>query len=592
MKFGVLALDYDGTISNGAGVHPEVRAAIGEARARGIAVLLVTGRVVPELRREIGDLRLFDAVVAENGGVLLLPDSGRLRVLGHPPPAEFLDALRDAGVSFSLGLCVIEADADAAPAFLKALRRLQTPVVLVFNRDRLMALPQGVSKATGLHEALESLRLSGHNAIAIGDAENDHPLLEAVEIGAAVAWGSPALRAIADHVIVGQDPGAVATYIRQAYQQPHLSPPRSTRRTLLLGRTADDQPLMLSVLGRNVLIAGDPRSGKSWVAGLLCEQLILHRYSVCVIDPEGDYRPLDSLPGVIVIQAHETPLRLADLARLLSYPDFSVVVDLSRLRPDGKRDQVRSLLLLLRELRRRAGLPHRVVVDEAHYFLHDEDVAGLIDDERAGYTLVTYRATALHSAVRASVGAVIVTRETDPLETAALAAAYGAPGDREAWTETLAHLPLDEAALLPSAEEAAGQLRRFRIAARLTHHVRHKSKYVDVPVPASQAFVFTRDGLPIGVRIRTLADFAQTVIDVEPEVLIEHLRRGDVSRWLNEVFGDRELAERARELENRVQLSGHADVADALVEIIEDRYGSAYLADRSGRRGDGAWPSG
>ena len=53
----------------------------------------------------------------------------------------------------------------------------------------------------------------------------------------------------------------------------------------------------LAVRGRNVLVTGDAKSGKSWVAGLLCEQLILHGYCVCVIDPEGDYSSLEGLPA-------------------------------------------------------------------------------------------------------------------------------------------------------------------------------------------------------------------------------------------------------------------------------------------------------
>ena len=60
-----------------------------------------------------------------------------------------------------------------------------------------MVLPQGVSKATGLHAALRLLRRSEHNAVGVGDAENDHALLGACELGVAVGWGSPALQATA-----------------------------------------------------------------------------------------------------------------------------------------------------------------------------------------------------------------------------------------------------------------------------------------------------------------------------------------------------------------------------------------------------------
>jgi hydroxymethylpyrimidine pyrophosphatase-like HAD family hydrolase len=37
-----------------------------------------------------------------------------------------------------------------------------------------------------LVEALGDLGLSAHNAIAIGDAENDHALIEVAEVGVAV----------------------------------------------------------------------------------------------------------------------------------------------------------------------------------------------------------------------------------------------------------------------------------------------------------------------------------------------------------------------------------------------------------------------
>ena len=37
-----------------------------------------------------------------------------------------------------------------------------------------MMLPQGVAKSTGLRQALQALPLSIHNAVGIGDADNDH----------------------------------------------------------------------------------------------------------------------------------------------------------------------------------------------------------------------------------------------------------------------------------------------------------------------------------------------------------------------------------------------------------------------------------
>ena len=51
MKLSVLALDYDGTIARNDRLDRSVEAAIGEARHRGIKVMLVTGRNLDDLRR-------------------------------------------------------------------------------------------------------------------------------------------------------------------------------------------------------------------------------------------------------------------------------------------------------------------------------------------------------------------------------------------------------------------------------------------------------------------------------------------------------------------------------------------------------------
>src|ERR1035437_7805977 len=278
MKFSALALDYDGTIARDGCLDSDVRSAIGEVRAHGIAVVLVTGRILSELRKVAGALDFVDAVVAENGAVLSL-SGGDSRLIGHPVLPICLEELSRRGIGFTAGQCVVEADASAAPQMLTVIRDLELPLVLLFNRGRLMVLPQAISKGIGLREALTMLRISPHNAIAIGDAENDHDLLAICEFGVAVGWGSQALQANADDILPGNGPNAVAEYIRRAARAIRLPPERLARTRLALGTTDDGQPLALAMRGRNVLIAGDPRSGKSWVAGLICEQLILRGYS-------------------------------------------------------------------------------------------------------------------------------------------------------------------------------------------------------------------------------------------------------------------------------------------------------------------------
>ncbi|HZR26967.1 MAG TPA: HAD hydrolase family protein, partial [Vicinamibacterales bacterium] len=331
MKLGALALDYDGTIATDGILEPAVREAIGDARRRGIVVALVTGRRIDDLRRVAGDLGCFDVVVAENGGVLEYPGSGRHVALSHPPNAAFVDEMRRHGIDVGVGETLVEMDQSAAPTALDVLQRLELPLVLAFNRSRLMVLPQAVAKSTGLRHALRALRLSIHNTVGIGDAENDHDLLDACEVGVAVAWGSPALQTVADEVIAGPGPAAVAEYIRTLVGQSRLSAGQMGRRRMLLGFEHDGSSVRLAIRGRTVLIAGEPASGKSWLAGVLCEQLILQEYCLCVVDPEGDYGALEALPGVMVVGGEELPPTSREIAKAFRHPDVSVVIDLSRM---------------------------------------------------------------------------------------------------------------------------------------------------------------------------------------------------------------------------------------------------------------------
>jgi len=572
MKFAALALDYDGTIAMDGVFDSTVREAIAGARQQGIVVVLVTGRRLLDLRRVAGDLTCFDAVVAENGAVLDFPPSGRHVVIGHPPDIGFIEELRRRGVQFEIGETLVETDANWAATTLEVLRQLEQPLVLVFNRGRLMVLPQAVAKSTGLRQALLAMRVSIHNAVGIGDAENDHDLLDACEVGVAVEWGSAALRAVADEVIHGTGPTAVAEYIRRVTSQPRLSAEQMGRRQLFLGRQHDGKPISLAVRGRTILIAGEPGTGKSWLAGLLCEQLILQGYCVCIIDPEGDYRSLETLPSVITLGGDDPPPHARELVRALRHPDVSVIVDLSRISHSRKVEYVHTLLPLLVTLRRRTGLPHKILLDEAHYHLGGPDSARLIDPELAGYILVTYRISGLSPSIRTTSDAVVlVTRETDAQEAKTLAGMCRPQPGLVIPPGIFGDLAMSEAALLPGAEESHGQVRRFQFAPRLTLHVRHRAKYLDMPVLDAQAFVFTEDGRS-GVRARTLKQFMGLLVALPPAQIDAHLGRHDFSRWLDDVFRDSPLAAHVHTIEGRVGKEEARDVAADIAQAIRARY--------------------
>jgi len=572
MKFGVLALDYDGTIARDGVLDPDVRAAIKEARGRGIVVIIVTGRILSELRKAVGDLDFVDAVVAENGAVLAFPN-GQSRVTGHLPPQVFFDELRRNGIEFKSGQCIVEADAAMAPRILAAIRKLELPLVMLFNRSRLMVLPQAISKGTGLREALNTFRLSAHNAIAIGDAENDHDLLAECEIAVAVGWGSATLQAEANEIVRGDGPGAVAAYIQRAAKETKLPFDRIGRHRINVGRDQGGRSLAIAVHGRDILVVGEPQSGKSWVTGLACEQMILQGYCVCVIDPEGDYGGLESLPGVIVLGGDGLPPEMPEVARALRHFDLSVVIDLSRVPYEEKVSYLRALLPMLASLRRTTGLPHRIVVDEAHYFLHDPNVRHLLDMELGAYTLVTYRPSDLHPDLRAGMEVVVAKRLTDPQEVQTLLTMVRNRGVEPKWTTILAGLDIGDATLLPGAEEAEGELRRFKLLPRLTPHVRHRTKYFDVQLAGGQEFVFTENGKAIGPPARSLKQFV-SLLDSEPmHSLGEHARRGDFSQWIANVFHDSRLASGVRKIEQRYRLGHLDDVRPEMAKLIQERYG-------------------
>lgn len=571
VKLSALALDYDGTIATDGVLDPSVREAIGDARRRGLIVVLVTGRRLDDLKLAAGDISSFDVVVAENGAVLEFPASGRHVRIGHRPSLSFLTELTRRGIPFAVGESVVEADARWAGPVLEVIRALEQPLILAFNRGRLMVLPQAVGKSTGLRHALQALRISIHNTIGIGDAENDHDLLDACEVGVAVGWGSPALRAVADEVIAGTGPAAVAEYVRRVSGQSRLSARQMGRRRLVLGRQYNGDEVSLAVRGRTIVIAGEPGTGKSWLAGLLCEQSILQGYCVCIIDPEGDYRTLESLPGVITLGGDDPPPHARELVRALRHPDVSLIVDLSKIAYREKREYLLTLLPLLSTLRRNSGLPHKILLDEAHYFLAGQDASRLVDLELAGYIFVTYRVSALPEPVRTAPDTVVmVTRETDPDESRTLLSMCRPQPCAES-PVTFRDLQSTEAALLPGAEEAHGQVRRFQLAPRLTTHVRHRTKYLDMPVIDSQAFVFTGDGRT-GERARTLKEFTSLLATLSADRLVGHLRRHDFSRWVEGVFRDRPLAAYLHTVEKRVDDDPPRDVADAVGQAIRARY--------------------
>ena len=109
---------------------------------------------------------------------------------------------------------------------------------------------------------------------------------------------------------------------------------------------------------------------------------------------------------------------------------------------------------------------------------------------------------------------------------------------------------------------------------------------MEVPVSSHRAFVFNANGQP-GHRIRTT--FRQFVSELEhtpPTLLAGYIMRGDFSRWIGDVFGDRALAGELQALEERYRAGSRAATVPELASAVRSRYDLAEdeLEDEEGLR--------
>jgi HAD superfamily hydrolase (TIGR01484 family) len=214
MHFAVLALDYDGTIAMDGSVADSTARALRRIRESGRKLVLVTGRIISDLIVACDVLDLFDYVVAENGAVLYKPATREIIPLAEAPPARFIDELRARRVfPLSTGEVIVATSLPQEHKVLTAIRDFGLELNIIFNKGSVMVLPAGVNKGSGLAAALHKMQLSPHNAIGIGDAENDHAFLELCECSVAVGNALPAVKDRCDLVMASANGRGVAELI-------------------------------------------------------------------------------------------------------------------------------------------------------------------------------------------------------------------------------------------------------------------------------------------------------------------------------------------------------------------------------------------
>jgi HAD superfamily hydrolase (TIGR01484 family) len=565
MNFLALALDYDGTLAHDSRVEESTVRALEKVRESGRKLILVTGRQLEDLLAVFKRPDLFEWIVAENGGLLYSPRTRESRLLTEPVPPAFADALRERGVrDVGVGKTIVATWRPHECTVLETLRDLGLDRQIIFNKNAVMVLPSGVNKGTGLTAALEELKISHHNVVAAGDAENDLPMLTQCERGVAVRNALDSVKGKADFVTDADHGAGVEELIADLLRDDLAGRLSALPADGILLGTANDKSkrsVFLPSLGQSVLIAGPSGSGKSTVITGFLERLASARYQFCLFDPEGDYE--DFQPAINVGNPHHIPSEDEVLALLDRM--HSVVVNLLGVSPDTRPTYVSELLRKLQDMRTESGRPHWILVDEAHHIFPSDwpRESKILPEPPKPSLMITVHPD--HVSREALVSAnIVIAVGKDPHQTI---------------REFCRAVRVNEPRLEPLTLERWEVLVWFRnrqfaplvvtIEPGKTEHKRHIRKYAAGDL-RDRSFVFRGADRKLNLAAQNFSTFIRIASGVDDDTWLHHLRSKDYSRWVREVAKDDSLADRIEEIE---QMRASAqETREAIFEAIRAKY--------------------
>ncbi|BDH43965.1 sugar phosphatase YidA [Salmonella enterica subsp. enterica serovar Choleraesuis] len=266
MTIKLIAIDMDGTLLDPQhAITPEVHSAISAARARGIVVVLTTGRPYPGIERylnELGMRRDTDYCITYNGALVQKAATGETVVeitLGHEDYRYLQQLSLDLGVhlhaidrttvytanrdishwtvheayltGMPLQFCEAE-NMDPSRRYPKIMM-IDDPEILdvaiakipaeVHERYTILKsapfylemLDRRVDKGAGVQALAETLGIDREEVMAIGDQENDIAMLEYAGIGVAMGNAIDSVKNVAQVVTKTNEEHGVAVAIRQ-----------------------------------------------------------------------------------------------------------------------------------------------------------------------------------------------------------------------------------------------------------------------------------------------------------------------------------------------------------------------------------------
>jgi HAD superfamily hydrolase (TIGR01484 family) len=566
MRYLALATDYDGTLATDGRVPDHVVSALERLRASDRRLLMVTGRELDELQTVFDRFDLFEWIVAENGGLLFSPETKELRPQGDPPPPGFVEDLRRRGVErISVGEVIVATWEPHQATVLDTIKDHGLEHQIVFNKGAVMVLPPNVNKRTGLAAALAEMGVSEHNVVGVGDAENDLGFLAASECGVAVSNALPSVKDEAD-LVMNADHGDGVVELAEMLLEDDLArvDPNLKRHRIDLGELVGGEGRFdIPPAGETVLVAGPSGSGKSTLVDAMLERLNEQVYRFALIDPEGDY---DNASLAVVLGTPQREPAPEEILDLLRRQDASVTVNLLAVPLEDRPAFFDSLIPPMQSLRARTGVPHWLIVDEAHHLLGAErgHAALTVPKDFGAAMLITVHPEHLASEVLSSVDLMLVTSHETvaTLESFTKAAGVEAPsdvpeiGDGEAvawWV----HSDDPPVAVRPTQPKEKQE--------------RHRRKYAEGDLK-DRAFRFRGPDEQLDIPAKNLTAFLELSDGVDDETWRFHLERGDISRWFREGIKDDDLADEAAEVESNAEDLDSAESRKRIRRIVERRY--------------------
>lgn len=581
MHLTILASDLDGTLAEDGHIAQETWEVLRAAKEARITLILVTGRTLTSFTPDGRFADLFEAIVAEDGAVIYFPRQDSVVLPFGRLPAILIERLKPLGLPLEYGMALVATHVPFDEPIQAVLRECGGGATIEYNRGAVMVLPAGATKGSGLAYALRELGLSERNVVACGDAENDRSLLGAAELSVAVDNATPAIKELADIVLPRAAGAGMRGLIRDLISGQIGARRVRPEQQLRLGRRDNQAPFLMDswqLIDSAWGIAGDSSSGKSWLGGLIAEEIMLQGYQAVVIDPEGDYRSLAALPHTMLVGGRDTQhQRVGDVITLCEYARCNLIIDLSWMPIAVRNPFIERLLRALLDLRRRCGRPHWLLIDEVQQSYADwcAPFTGTVLDlmRGGGVTLVSYRPSQVAPEITRAVQIWAIARTRAAADLELFDELLSA---NRCWPEIRAQLPTlargSAHLILPRDDSTpcASSCIAFRAGTRRVPHIRHLHKYMAVPLPREKWFVFRDPSGAVRGTAANLSEFRTAIGRVPLLSLNYHLERGDFALWLSHTLHDAELSRQFAKIAHR-RPAGEALRAE-MHDIVTARY--------------------